>query len=104
MLGSADSSDNIIATYRQLHAVGIIHGSPRPKHWRRRRTDRIIQIVDFTNAQLRPSVLGRSAYDASHPWTSWMAQDFERGAAAEMEAVMRELGVQGRVGGECGRR
>lgn len=44
----------ILAKYAKLHAAGVVHGSPKPKHWLRPRGAPVddIKIIDFGAARV----------------------------------------------------
>lgn len=42
-------STEIVALYERIHAAGVVHRDPNPRHWRRR-TDGRFMLIDFGHA------------------------------------------------------
>jgi hypothetical protein len=71
----------VLGAYRHLHAVGVVHNSAKPKHWR---WDGGVRLIDFGTSVLLeggvPDLLGRVG-----------EAEFEALAAEEMEGVREAL-------------
>lgn len=80
--------------YARLHALGVVHGSPKPKHWLRRPGEPIseIKIIDFGAARVLdgedlPDELRRKG------WLVLSAEEFKESVWDEYVDLMRALGL-----------
>lgn len=89
----ANGSGTILKKYARLHAAGVVHGSPKPKHWLRPPGAPIdaLKIIDFGAALILdgedvPPELKRE-------WCVLGQEKFMRCVLDEYRDLMRALGL-----------